>query len=415
MNTFKLLAGCCFLSAMLAQNKLLAQPVIVKMAKDIKAGIAGSEPANLTSVNNLLFFTGDNGVNGNELWKYYPASGAASMVKDINNVGNATSYPSNFKAGGSTLYVRADDGTNGAEIWKSNGSSAGTVMIKNIAANDLSSGPKGLSYCNGRMFFNADDGIVGRELWKTDGTAAGTQLVKDLSVGIYIAVDYPQQLAAFDDVLYFSGRPSIANSFPSLFKTDGTEAGTVGVPIDCYSPDGWKPHSMKKIGNNLFLCNGYPPIGCPDVIVGNELLIKRTGGDKVELVKDINPGAEGSKPDSLTDIEGTCFFSAENATSGRELWKSDGTEAGTVIVKNIEAGAASSAPGLLTNVNGILFFTAQNTGTGRELWKSDGTTSGTVLVKDIVAGAGSSNPRNLLAMDGKLYFVAEDGINGAEI
>ena len=48
------------------------------------------------------------------------------------------------------------------------------------------------------------------------------------------------------------------------------------------------------------------------------------------------------------------------ATNGWELWKSDGTAAGTVLVKDIRAGHDGSIPGYLTNVNGTLFFQAND-------------------------------------------------------
>ena len=64
-------------------------------------------------------------------------------------------------------------------------------------------------------------------------------------------------------------------------------------------------------------------------------------------------------------MNGTLFFTANDATTGRELWKSDGTAAGTVLVKDINPGSDSSGPSYLTNVNGTLFFTADD-GTGVE-------------------------------------------------
>lgn len=38
------------------------------------------------------------------------------------------------------------------------------------------------------------------------------------------------------------------------------------------------------------------------------------------------------------------FFVANDGTNGRELWKSDGTPAGTVLVKDILSGSSSSLP-----------------------------------------------------------------------
>ena len=136
------------------------------------------------------------------------------------------------------------------------------------------------------------------------------------------------------------------------------------------------------------------------------------------MVKDIYPGyttsgiAYSSEPRNLTNVNGTLFFTANNGINGRELWKSDGTEAGTIMVKDIDPNFSN--PLELTNVNGILFFTANTSANGVELWKSDGTDAGTIMVIDIYQGStngvpNSAAPVSLINVNGILYFDAKNG------
>ena len=63
------------------------------------------------------------------------------------------------------------------------------------------------------------------------------------------------------------------------------------------------------------------------------------------LVKDINPLGNHSSPTALSDIDGTLFFRAEDGTHGYELWKSDGTPAGTTMVHDIHPSGRLPTPG----------------------------------------------------------------------
>ena len=60
------------------------------------------------------------------------------------------------------------------------------------------------------------------------------------------------------------------------------------------------------------------------------------GESEAYLVKDINLTA-GTQvfPQWLIEVDGTLFFSAGDPDHGIELWKSDGTTAGTVLVRDI--------------------------------------------------------------------------------
>ncbi|MGR0480857.1 MAG: ELWxxDGT repeat protein [Candidatus Electronema sp. V4] len=107
------------------------------------------------------------------------------------------------------------------------------------------------------------------------------------------------------------------------------------------------------------------------------------------------------------------YFVVPKETNGYELWRSDGTAAGTFMVKDIYSGATELS--LLADVNGVLYFSANDGTNGCELWRSDGTAAGTFMVKDIYSGGGDSWPFSLTHVNGVLYFSAGDGTNGEEL
>ncbi|MHC4078993.1 MAG: ELWxxDGT repeat protein, partial [Planctomycetota bacterium] len=139
------------------------------------------------------------------------------------------------------------------------------------------------------------------------------------------------------------------------------------------------------------------------------------------LVKDILPGSISAFPENLTAVGNTLYFSAFGPSAGRELWKTDGTAAGTVLVKDIKPGCDSSSPRNLAAAGNTLYFAAADVDHGRELWKSDGTAVGTVLVKDIEPGKmtsgapWSSFPEGLTLVGSTLFFAARTRLSGVEL
>jgi ELWxxDGT repeat protein len=203
-----------------------------------------------------------------------------------------------------------------------------------------------------------------------------------------------------------------------LWKTNGTEAATVLVKDIDGTPASSSPANLTRVSGGAFSA-GRLFFTADDGVNGVELW--RSDGTEAGtfLVKDIHPTGS-SNPSHLTAVSagglgaGRLFFAASDGVDGVELWTSDGTEAGTVQVKDIYPGFLSSSPSELAAVGTTLFFAAL-TLSGNELWKSDGTEGGTVLVEDIHLGPNSSNPTRLIDVDGTLFFAASNANAGQEL
>lgn len=302
------------------------------------------------------------------------------MVKDIRD-GNESAFATQNLYGeaaevNNLLYFAADDGSSGKELWRSDGSDSGTLLVADLLPGPEGSEPRYLTNVNGTLFFTANDGKYGRGLWKSDGTERGTVLLKS----VWPAPQYgksgspPSHLTSLGDTLFFVADDG--ESGKELWRSDGTPRGTVLVKD--ISPGIYTVCPMSII------CFDYP---------------------------------NSSTPDSFSVLDNTLFFSATNKAKGRELWKTDGTEDGTVMVKDVRQGADGSNPAYLTNVDEMLFFRSAGTH-GRELWKSDGTNEGTVRVKEFTPSGchyGISYESNFTAVNSKLFFVAGDCVHGPEL
>src|SRR4051812_37805880 len=93
-----------------------------------------------------------------------------------------------------------------------------------------------------------------------------------------------------------------------------------------------------------------------------------------QMVLDIYPGRQGSagwgsNVPEVVAIGSTAYFTADDGVHGTEMWRSDGTAAGTTMVKDVDPGFSSSSPRNLTNVNGTLYFSASDEAHGNELWR----------------------------------------------
>ncbi len=133
------------------------------------------------------------------------------------------------------------------------------------------------------------------------------------------------------------------------------------------------------------------------------------------LVRDINIGSGSSNPGNFTRVENTLYFTADDGCTGYELWKSDGTESGTVLVKDIQPGPRGAQKSQLTGAGGLLFFTSYFAGVNQMfLQRSDGTANGTFTLAGFPAFFPSA-PRYLVSAGGLLFFTANGGNRGTEL
>lgn len=163
--------------------------------------------------------------------------------------------------------------------------------------------------------------------------------------------------------------------------------------------DGSTPEELINL-NGVLLFTAY------EGVHGTELW--RSDGTEAgtQLVKDIAPGYQDSYVEMVTVFHNEIYFSADDGNHGPELWKSNGTEAGTTLVADLRAGAIGAYPFALTVAGNTLFFIASTDEAGSELWKSNGTADGTMMVKELMPGPDSANITILGATASTLFFAA---------
>ena len=458
---------------------------------------------NLRALNGRLIFTAfDSAHGGWELWTSDGTAAGTHVLKDIGAGSNA--YISDPVAcGNRAIYVTANDAVHGPELWKSDGRSAALVR-------DLRPGPLGglatyyydnitCKVCiNDAIYFSATDGLhriglyrcdsltggvtplkVGMnnlfmmakrgnslifghqgtpttmDIWSTDGTKTGLKLLKRFTPlppnpgGYYYNPAPMPVVAELKGVVYF-GAPGM--SFPGLWKSDGTAAGTMLVsrmnsdPNTYYSIDTW-PSVIKSAGDKLFMiannrlwvsdgtAAGTRPVirnkssltvsefetmagkawfRMSDPAYGDELWVSDGTEAGTRLVKDLWPGTVGSQPQYLLAVGNKLFFTAADPVHGVELWVSDGTVPGTRFVRDIAPGRTGAHPSALTPFGARVLFSAYDPVHGNELWVSDGTAAGTVLAAEVVPGALGSNPTPLGALGDTVLFSAQNSANPAQ-
>ncbi len=477
-----------------------------QLVKDLNTGSDFSSPSNFIKLNDKLYFTCYQPETGIELWASDGTEAGTTLVKDINPMGGF-GLPNHLTVIENTLFFLASDGVSGSEIWKSDGTEIGTILVKDLAVGIAPANITELVDFNQTLYFTFYDNTSGHQLWKSNGTDEGTFKVFDIHSGLLNNEEYIGNLTTKGDQLFFVGNdiehgkelwvlntgiqpPHLLDINPngssnpsnltivddqlvfttqidkeiSLWKTDGTFPNTKIIytaPIktassnirEIYSFFGDKLifNAQDENGNELWISDGtsegthilkdIDTLGSSNPkqftslgnIIGDNLVfvastpetgeeLWKTDGTQAgtQMIKDIKPGEQAATINSMKTLptlvsEDYIVFVANDGNTGKELWTTNGTESGTLLVKDIRPDNSSSSPKDLTVMGGMVFFSAVGPGTGKELWRSNGTEMETQIVKDIKTGTSSSYPRNLHAVNNTLYFTAKDNDYGTEL
>jgi ELWxxDGT repeat protein len=371
----------------------------------------GSLQAPPVSASGVWFFA-----NGASLWRSDGTAGGTRVVLDGVQVDQLTRYRD--------LVFFSDYDPQGWKLWRSDGSVDGTTPIP---------GTSDLSWLIGvagdKLFF-----VSGGALRVTDGSAAGTRMV-------------------IDNFYWFNGWPTLVGDFVyfidespyRLSRTDGTSAGTRMLryltrlpagPIVDVSGSALYPDLDDVSGQAVFQRidpdGAMTTVGRPDGVMRQATAV----GDTLFFWNQVTPGAWqlwklpfGArtaalvKPQSMwlrdpshpqVALGNELWFVADDKVHGEELWRSDGTDAGTVLVTDLNPGAAGSEISKLSVYGDSVWFEANDGVNSFQLWRASATLAPT-RVTDLPLTSQSSMPVAaagvLVASSGDVFLVASDGIN----
>ncbi|MDA8778108.1 hypothetical protein N9M84_03030, partial [Candidatus Poseidoniales archaeon] len=377
------------------------------------------------SYNGIILFVGNDGIHGNELWRTDGTVSGTWIVKDIRS-GVASSgiildiSTKSAVLSNGYLYFSANDGIHGNELWRTDGTSSGTVLANDIQRGTGSSNPTQLTPSgNGGSFFlsaTIDAGVS--ELISFWGPSI-QRFEKPFYNSVAQTTDYftwfqsPNGITVHNNSLTFIAKENGS----SLFSLFSFKIGSCGMSNDCFDP---VKEFSSGVDQNLY---SLP-------VLNEEVYFTGDTGSSHELYKvDSNQNLDylssyiasptfNSAVETSISHNNYLLFSA-NTGNGIELHMTDGTATGTSIVQDINSGTSGSNPSQFVISSGEVIFTATAASSGKELYKIIYTSGGPTvsLIIDLWSGSSNGVPGSVapLVYGSGLFFIGEDGSTGSEI
>lgn len=442
---------------------------------DLNLGVTNghSSTCSQISFSNKVLTSGNNGINGCELWML-DVDNTPLLLKDIHSSGDSIpgkilGIQSMETERGLRFVFDADDGIHGRELWVTDGTSSGTLMVGDIETGDgIDYSSEITEWMNGVVF--TTNGQQGQRMWWTNGSvttsiwqapwltsSASSDLMnqsvslsslgqnmllgdenrlwfaaKESNIGLEVMqLDSDGTMTMYDLHPFGDSSPSkalVSNNGLVVVAGDGT--GRQLAHLDGSGGVQWLT-SMTKEGTTTPVTTMAPKFGLHQI--GDTILFDAVyrGADAtlfsysfatsnlLELSSTILAPGHSLEPVSNGH---TIWFDCVIASTGMELCQTDGTEQGTHLTIDLMQGISSSLPRALMYTDSTLYVLAQGidqtgTNSGHALWAIDGQTASVVF--DPYAGIGNDSSAGtyggLIASSTHIFFIADDGVHGHEL
>jgi ELWxxDGT repeat protein len=354
---------------------------------------------NLTVFNGLLYYvTNDNFDPDRGYMQMWKTNGDPANHTEVRSgLGLWQNYDMELTAGDDKIYFTIwASGTSEEEVWFTDGTSQGTQKIEG-GGNTGSGSPTNMTTMFGSVYFAATNGSQ-YGLFKTDGTTQGTRLLEPI----------PGKLKYFyasHNLLYFI---QVHPQAPTcvLWRSDGTTEGTWSL-ADLNSPDAVIDYETLSSGLVFFRVRNT--LWRTDGTDGGTYPLRSFSSDI---------GWIASAGEEL-------LLAANDGVRGLELWRSNGTAAGTVLQRDINPAGNSSllmdsradsqvAQEAAVTLDNVVYFLANAGGDPNyELWRSDGTGgTGTRMLKNDETGKPFTPINSLRVANNRVFLFTYEGMQG---
>lgn len=261
---------------------------------------------------------------------------------------------------------------------------------------------------NKLMMLANPTGVTALWLMSSDGTLAGTKRIYEIKTEFSLSNLF--QLTAVGSKVFFYISPPSSSNPAHWYVSDGTTAGTKQIVAVRSNYNDFKKLKSLVVWNDKFYF--------PAVELGgyeNDERYYVSDGTSAGTFK-LEGEKEYQEPSSPRILNGKLYFHAYAPPYISDLFVTDGTAKGTTRPLDLAklGGGFSFSGGQYVLFGDSIYMNAFRSETGWELWRTNGTTAGTVPI-EWKKGPAEADPGSLLAVKDKLFLTINDPQIGQEL